>query len=255
MAHKVFTQELGFGELLSESINIVKDKFKILTIFSLVFQLPAVLYTVFNPVSEYSAAMNPGVVMKILILGLISIISSIGLLKIVEDSIFQDKQTFGDYFAFSLKRYFPYFITLIVFIFVIGSGFILLIIPGVIAITYFAFTVNAVTLRNISNPFDAFKYSYNLVKGNGMRVFGYGFGAFVLTAIVSLLLYTIPFGFNPTAMFDPSTEINPVLNLIPTIFGIFPSMFFTAFLVLLMINLEVEKGYYIDENEEENIEE
>ena len=40
MAHKVFTQELGFGELLSESINIVKDKFKILTIFSLVFQLP-----------------------------------------------------------------------------------------------------------------------------------------------------------------------------------------------------------------------
>lgn len=255
MAHKVFTQELSFGELLTESINIIKDKFKILVLFSLVFQLPSILYTVFNPISEYSAAMNPAVVMKMLILGLIGIISSIGLLKIVEDSIFQDKQTFGEYTAFSLKRYFPYFITFIVFIAVIGAGTVLFIIPGIIAATYFAFTINAVTLRNMSNPFDAFKYSYNLVKGNGMRVFGYGFGAVVITAIITLLLYTIPFGFNPTAMFDPSTEINPVLNLIPTIVGIFPSMFFTAFLVLLMINLEVEKGYYIDENDEENNEE
>ncbi len=251
MAHKVFTQELGFGELLSESFKLIKDKLSMLILFSIVFQLPSFIYTSFNPISEYSAAMNPSIIFKMLILGLIGLISSIGIVKIIEDSIFEESKSFGEYFSFSLKRYFPYFVTLIIFAFTIGTSFILLIIPGFFALTFFAFTTYSVVIRNLSNPFDAFKYSYNLVKGNALKVFGFGFGAIVLNAIVFLILYAIPLGFNPQAIINPNPDSNPILALIPSVLGIFPTMFLVAFFVLLMINLEVEKGYYIDENEEE----
>ncbi len=252
MAHRVFTEELTFLDLIKDSLEIIKKNFWILFLFSLVFQLPSYIYTAFNPFSEFSIAMNPGSIFVIFILGLIGIISSIGVLKIIEDYLFSEKRSFGEYFNFSLKKFLPYLITTIVWAFTLMLSLGLFVIPFFFVITFTMFTTFIVVLRGIYNPFEVMKYSYKLVKDRGLRSFGYAFAIIITLGVISGILYLIPIGFNPEMITNPTNVINnPALNIIISLVGIIPSLFVSSFFILMMINLEAEKGYYIDDSTEE----
>jgi len=274
MAHKVFTQELSFGELLKESFNIVKDKFKILTLYAFVFSLPLNVYTSFNPMSKSDVAINLPTIFLTIIFTLISFCSTIGMIKIVEDSVLEKNKSFFDYFLFSLKKYIPFIasliiltislmiISVIVFIplfMVLKNSFyafipftILIVFPVLMLFTFIYFVINSIVIRNIKSPFEAYKYSYNLIKGNILKAVSLASIAIFILSISTGILYYIPFMFNSASLINPSSEVNPLIKFIPSLFGIFPSMFISSYLVLLMINLEAMKGYYIEKSDEEN---
>lgn len=251
MAHRVFTEELTFGDLIKDSIEIIKKNFNILIIFYLVFQLPMTLYSSFNPFSEFSVAINPSSIMKLLLFALIGMIGSIGVIKIIEDYIFEDKKSFGEYSNFSIKKFLPYLITSIVWTFALVLSFGMLVIPFFFMITLTMFTTFIVVLRGIYNPFEAMKYSYNITKGRGLRTFGYGLSILIVYGIIVLILNLIPVGFNPDILLNPTVaENNPTLNIIVSLLSSVINIFLLCFFVLMMINLEAEKGYYIDESKE-----
>ena len=251
MAHRVFTEELTFVDLVKDSFEIVKNNFKLLFLFTLVFQLPSIIYSSFNPFSEYSLAMDPSSILWIVILGLITIIGSIGAIKIIEDYLFEEKRSFGEYFNFSIKKFLPYIITTIVWAFTLMLSFALLIIPLFFVLTFTIFTIYIVVLRGIYNPFEAMKYSYNLVKNRALRTFGYSLAMIITLVIIMIILFLIPVGFNPEMITNPTNvAANPALNIVVTMIGILPSLFITTFIILMMINLEAEKGYYVTENED-----
>src|SRR5690606_1060099 len=131
------------------------------------------------------------------VLGLISVIGGIGAMKIIEDDLFEEKRSFGEYFNFSIKKFFPYFITAIVWAFTLMLSIALFIIPLFFVLTFTFFTVYIVVLRGIYNPFEAMKYSYKLVKGRGLRTFGYSFAMLITLSFIMLILFFIPVGFNP----------------------------------------------------------
>ena len=251
MAHRVFSEELIFIDLVKDSIEIIKKKFNFLIIFYIVFQLPMTIYSAFNPFSEFSVAMNPGSIIKLLLFSLIGMIGSIGVLKIIEDNIFEEKRTFGEYFSFSIKKFLPYLICSIVWAFALVVSLGLLVIPFFFVITLTMFTTFIVVLRGVYNPFEAMKYSYNIIKGRGLKTFGYSLSILLVLGIIALILNLIPIGFNPDILLNPTaTENNPALNIIISLISSVISIFLLCFFVLMMINLEAEKGYYIDESKE-----
>lgn len=274
MAHKVFTQELSFGELLTESINIIKDKFKILTVFSLVFVLPSSLYTALNPISKNDVTINFPVLFISLILTLISFISLIGIIKIIEDSILEENKSFKEYLIFSLKRYFPLIISLIIFGFAItlftfsimlifalvslnsylpmSAIVIIAMLPTILAFIFLSVVFYAVILKNISSPFKAFNYSYNLIKGNVTKVFSSIFVVMLSSLLINVILYYASLGFTFQTVSNSTVSIYQILAKFITILGIYPGILLYAFIVLLMINLEAMKGYYEEIDEDNN---
>ena len=69
-------------------------------------------------------------------------------------------------------------------------GFVLLIIPGLILLTIFAVVAPVIVLER-KGVFDALSRSRELVKGNGMQVFGVIVVVFLLTFVVSAIIGAI----------------------------------------------------------------
>ncbi len=95
----------------------------------------------------------------------------------------------------------------ILFIFLFGIGFFFFVIPGFYIYVIFSFFPEAIALRNCQ--FDAFEYSYKLVKNQFWKVFfrflQFGFSFFILSLLVNL----------------PLSLINNLLSSLPIIQTIF----------------------------------
>lgn len=72
----------------------------------------------------------------------------------------------------------------------IGIGLILLIVPGLILLTIWAVIAPVIVVER-SGVLDAFGRSYDLVKGNGLQVFGVIVIVFLITFVASMLLGVI----------------------------------------------------------------
>ena len=104
----------------------------------------------------------------------------------------------------------------------IAIGFVLLIIPGLILMTLWAVIAPVIVIER-SGVFAAFGRSYELVRGNGWRVFGTILSVFLIVAVARAVLGAIATGISDTVamrvIFDvvASTLTAPIAALVAAV--------------------------------------
>lgn len=100
----------------------------------------------------------------------------------------------GESYRYGLSRFWSIVLVGILAALAIAGGFILLVVPGFIVLTYLTCTIPALVIEDRRGR-QALRRSWNLVRGRGWPVFGTIIVAGLLTGIVNSLL-TAPFGDN-----------------------------------------------------------
>jgi hypothetical protein len=117
-------------------------------------------------------------------------------------------QTVGDLFSAAA----PFILPLIGFgiLFGIGAaiGFLLIVIPGLILVTFWSLGAPAIVVEGIG-PIDAFGRSWRLVRGQAWQVFGVLVIVFVIVVVIQIVLAAIA---NPIGSGDPSTWIASIIS-------------------------------------------
>ncbi len=256
MPHRVFSQEFSFGDYLKESFALLTRNIIPLLVMNIIFIIPTIFNNITNEISEFSIAMNPRLFFSTLIVSLISFIGNIATLKILHNDLFEEKSSYSELFSFSLKRYFPYLVGMLVYALFILVGSLLLIIPGFIVAIMLIYTVYIVVLRQYNNPVDAMQYSRKLVKGRFGRTFGYILSMGIMIIVIYLIfemILTIALSggeINLANIVSLGQGQSPISIIISNIMLILVSCFSSAFILLMMINYEAEKGYFVEEGKE-----
>lgn len=117
-------------------------------------------------------------------------------------------QTVGDLFSAAA----PFVLPLIGFgiLFGIGAaiGFLLIVIPGLILVTFWSLGAPAIVVEGIG-PIDAFGRSWRLVRGQAWQVFGVLVVVFVIVVVVQIVLSAIA---NPIGSGEVSTWIASIIS-------------------------------------------
>lgn len=255
MAHRVFSQELDFGELLKDSLKLFKNNIVQILIMNIFIALPNLIYSLNYNISEFAIAMNPSIIVPYIIFALISMLGPIATIKIYHNDLFEEQSSYQDLFMFSLKRFFPYFVASLAYSIFTVFGFFLLIVPGVIIGVVYVFTTYIVVIRQFNNTIDAMKYSKELVKDNFGKTFGYIISAALIIGVLAAVILIPLFVLGMDVNFDPNNLQSmppspPLFTIVVTLVSIIASSIMSALIYLLMINCEAEKGYFIEEGNE-----
>jgi hypothetical protein len=117
-------------------------------------------------------------------------------------------QTVGDLFSAAA----PFILPLIGFgvLFGLGAaiGFLLIIIPGLILVTFWSLGAPAIVVEGIG-PIDAFGRSWRLVRGQAWQVFGVLVVVFVIVVVIQIVLSAIA---NPIGSGEVSTWIASIIS-------------------------------------------
>jgi glycerophosphoryl diester phosphodiesterase family protein len=93
----------------------------------------------------------------------------------------------GDSLRFTARRFWPLVGSLLLSSLIIGIGFVLLVIPGIIFFIRYAFVTQAIVVEDQSGT-GSLTRSWNLAKGNSWRILGTLLLALILAGIVSAVL-------------------------------------------------------------------
>jgi hypothetical protein len=130
----------------------------------------------------------------------------VGLVRDVRDG--RRDQTVGDLFSAAA----PFILPLVGFgiLFGIGAaiGFLLIIIPGLILVTFWSLGAPAIVVEGIG-PIDAFGRSWRLVRGQAWQVFGVLVVIFLIVVVIQIVLAAIA---TPIGSGDPSTWIASIIS-------------------------------------------
>ena len=104
----------------------------------------------------------------LLVIGtLVSLIGSIALYVI----FLRGQQTIGEALATSVKLFIPFFLLGLLTSIAVVIGFIFLIIPGIYLAIKFTLGGTVIAAEDVTNPIEAMKRSWQLTKGNSLRLF------------------------------------------------------------------------------------
>lgn len=224
-------QRLGIGQILDQSISVVKDN------FGLLFTLYAITVMPFNFISAYlqSAASigNPigGELagLYLIVVGLLGGIGGIVFNAAVihgTATLFISRPTsVGECIKTGFSRFFPLLWTGILTGLAVGVGMILLIIPGILFAVWFSLAQEITVLEGI-NGSDAMGRSKKLMAGN-----------FWKAVVLFIVLFAINFGIGLAAAMIPQPLVMAVLQTVAagvtTILG-------SAMLVILYFSARCE---------------
>jgi hypothetical protein len=99
-------------------------------------------------------------------------------------------ETVGDLFSAAAPAFLPLAAFCILFALGVTIGFIFLIVPGLILLTYWCVGAPAIVVEG-AGPLDAFGRSWGLVRGNAWSVFGVLVVVFLIVFVVSAVLDAI----------------------------------------------------------------
>ena len=138
---------------------------------------------------------SSGSVALAVVLGVLSAIGQALYTGAVVESVEDMRDGRRDYSAVELLRgavpyLFPLIVAGILYGLSIAVGLILLIVPGLLALTWFSLYAPAIVVEK-RGIFDAFTRSRELVRGNGWRVFGVIVVAFLIQSVIQNLLSQI----------------------------------------------------------------
>jgi hypothetical protein len=137
------------------------------------------------------AAMIPVMIASYAVLLLVVPLTSSALIHLFSEKYLGKSPTVGSSFAEGARRFGPMLWTSILYGLAVGAGFVLLIIPGIIALFWFYLYANVVVIERRSG-LDALKRSRALMKGNVSKVITIGFLTFVIAAAAGACGQLIP---------------------------------------------------------------
>lgn len=175
---------MDIGAVLKEGWSIyIKHWFRLVTMGLVVFAITAL---------GTAAVINIGLFTGLILASIISTIGGLllqsALIKVIEDA--RDGKvdmTIGEAFSKALPFIGKIFIASLIAGIGVALGLFLLIVPGLILLTIWAFIVPVIVLEG-QGILGSFKRSRELVRGNGGSVFGLILLTFILSALPLILL-------------------------------------------------------------------
>jgi hypothetical protein len=235
---------LSVGEILDTSFSLYRRHFGALATVSLVCTgLPLVLRLFVEAAGGLFAHLTLAMV-YVLSLVVLSLIATGATVFIVSESYLGRPLTARE----ALRRATPYMgrilIASLLMALVIGLGFLLMVIPGIILGVGLAVAIPAVVLETGQSASGALSRSWELTRGSRWRIFGLGLTLFVLlyvpvVAISGLVAWLIPGG--AAAGFGPSSTATIVALAIGGVVQLFIYPLFYCVLTVTYYDLRVRK--------------
>ncbi|MBD3673263.1 MAG: hypothetical protein HUJ26_07015 [Planctomycetaceae bacterium] len=229
-------RELSVGGILDQAIKVITDNFGVLLTIMCVLQLPlgiasAVVTNAYIGNGQdmermMQAATDPSFSMIMMILGLLSLaaapITNAALVSAIAKAYLGQKPSVGESFSRAMGKIVPLFLTWILVGLAIMGGFILLIIPGILCIIWFALATQVVVLEPKSGA-AALGRSKELMRGYAGKWFVLMIVLFVIGAGIGLASQSIG-GMTGNAL---------IAGLFSTVGQILAGLFSSAVLVVL----------------------
>ncbi|MBU7006826.1 hypothetical protein [Phosphitispora fastidiosa] len=199
-----YFEPMGIGEMLDAGIDLFKKNFKKLYLITFLGYLPLAVIIIIAVAA--AAAIGTYELGFMIIFGLIVLILSIpamiaivamqgALIKACDDSLFDREIEVKEGLRFGLKRFFPYFIALLLSGLATAFGYLLLIVPGILFQTWF-FLISPVVFLEDNGYASALGRSRELVRGYFWRTFGFivvmGLLGFAMIGAISQVISLIP---------------------------------------------------------------
>lgn len=188
-------------ELIKIAVNLFVKKENLL--FLVQIYLPVAFFSILSIIQNYlpESVKNSTSVWLTVATGVLQItyllvsvfVTASGIIalgKIVGGGEFSVRQTFKN----AWKRYWKFLLISALYSFAVGFGFVLLIIPGVLFVTWYAFSRFIFIEDERSGVLTAFGRSKNLVKGRFWKIFGRLIVFGIFGVAIDVILTIIPFG-------------------------------------------------------------
>ncbi len=192
---------------LSSPIDLIKKSFEIffkkenfiyfVKIYSVL--LPSVIFQFFLgslfdpqtslPKNSWATGLFVIIVLINIFLGILVAVAGI---KAVGQVVKNEKLDIKNTFSIGWKRYWKFLLLSILLAFIIGFGGILIIIPGIVFLVWYAFS-KFILIEEKTGILIALGRSKNLVQGKFWRVFGRLFVFGVFSGLVSILVSLVPY--------------------------------------------------------------
>ncbi len=227
----------SLGELLSLTFQLGFQNFTKLFIIALLFQIPILLVQLQTPSILEGASLETigywGYIVMILRFFL-GPLQQASMMQIVAEAYTEGKASLGKCLSVGLKRFLPLLVYSLLYGLIIGIGFLLLVIPGLIFLAVFAVGAPALVVEGLG-PISALKRSAELTKGFRWQVFGFILVLYVIFIIISGSTRVIGAIMSP--MFILS-HTGIILNWAVAVLG---SIFLLAGPVVLYFQLRIQK--------------
>ncbi|MEM1132227.1 MAG: hypothetical protein AAGH53_04765 [Pseudomonadota bacterium] len=125
---------------------------------------------------------------NLLLILIVSIIGIIGTLTILTIYLDSSRPTVATAITAAFGMIITYFITSLLMGLAIGIGFLLLIIPGIYVAIKFVCAGPVIVAEKVRNPITALQRSWELTKGNSLRIFAFVLILFVVLFVISLIV-------------------------------------------------------------------
>lgn len=193
-------RELKVTEILDQAIKLIQDNYKLLFGITAVLLIPVCLvqqllavYMQENLAVNPTPAPGPGTLVPIMILALVNSllafvvipVTNAALVHAVARKYLHQPTGIGQALGFALQRIVPLAWTWFVLILAIMGGFILCILPGILASLWFALATQVVVLEGVSG-FAALKRSKELMKDHIGKLFLLGIVVFAINAAATM---------------------------------------------------------------------
>lgn len=248
---------MNFGELFSQSWNEYKLNFKVIFKLFLCFViLPGIILLIFSLCAGSSLGLlglskdantnifaeHPVYTISYFILSLlVGFISYLAYVSVACGSLKGKKFRFSEALQEGKKNYWRAIgFTIVIGIF-LALLFILLIIPGIIFVVYWAFAY-FVFLGEKKGIIDSLKISYKMVKGKWWMTLGYGILIMLIILAISIVI-AIPtfisgliYGLSAVSGASVSTGTVVMVSIVGFVFGMLGKLITTPLLTLFMKN-------------------
>jgi hypothetical protein len=226
---------LGVGGILDQAIRIFKDRFGLFLVLLLFLRIPAtavVQYIVFTnmadlPAQPNDAQMNefftrmgrlylyvlaPSILVETL---LISPITNASIIHAAARVYLDEPVTVGQALQTSLRRYFPFVLTSILFSLIILTGTFFCVLPGILLFFQFALSMTVTVLEPVSG-FGALGRSRYLMRSTNFDTAGQSAGNtnYLTLFLLLVVLFFIQGGIGATASMIPEIRLQVLANAV-----------------------------------------
>lgn len=181
MTEIAYKDPMTIGKILDRSIQFIFKNILWITLIGFIISFPSFAF------EEWMSPLEPSNQLEMIKYKIIFYLISVLLGPILAGTVtlLIGEQFCGRKMALSvaikksLKKWIQLVLLHLIVLIVMGLGFFLLIIPGIIALCATACAVPAMMLENL-DPMEAFERSWKLTKSNRLRIFGY----LILTGLI-----------------------------------------------------------------------
>jgi hypothetical protein len=211
----VMKTELDFTAAWNDAMSMLSAHREIVVAIAGVFVfLPQLVFGYMFPQPEFDAQNSEKVLAQLIEwygviapwVFLMGVISGIGLLAVNFIALNHTRPAAGDAIVFGAKHYLTLFVASILSMIAITIGLFLLIIPGVYLYVKFSQVRTVIAAENEFNPITALSRSWQVTKGNSLRIFGFTL-IIAIVAGIAMLIVNLVFGNGAKAILPGSSGL------------------------------------------------